>query len=125
MVVAADAIEAPTDDDCDDSHERVLASIRRTKRRKKQHHDLSGISSIGVSAHGPLDEYRFNMYMRDLLSEKAKDIFRCKVRPAFKYKPNQELETKGQSHSYARPAAAQLCPPSSACLSTPANVPIS
>jgi hypothetical protein len=28
--------------------------------------------------HRPLDEYRFNMYMRDLLAEKAKDIFRCK-----------------------------------------------
>lgn len=27
---------------------------------------------------GPLDEYRFNMFMRDLLTEKAKDIFRCK-----------------------------------------------
>lgn len=25
-----------------------------------------------------MDEYRFNMYMRDLLSEKAKDIIRCK-----------------------------------------------
>lgn len=25
-----------------------------------------------------MDEYRFNMFMRDLLAEKAKDIFRCK-----------------------------------------------
>lgn len=58
---------------------QVLADTRPAKKRKA-HHDLSGISSIGVTAVGPLDEYRFNMYMRDLLTEKAKDIFRCKVR---------------------------------------------
>jgi G3E family GTPase len=33
---------------------------------------------VGIVARGPLDEYRFNMFMRDLLAEKAKDIFRCK-----------------------------------------------
>lgn len=33
---------------------------------------------MGIVARGPLDEYRFNMFMRDLLAEKAKDIFRCK-----------------------------------------------
>jgi G3E family GTPase len=41
-------------------------------------HDLSGVGSVGIVARGPLDEYRFNMFMRDLLAEKAKDIFRCK-----------------------------------------------
>lgn len=33
---------------------------------------------MGIVARGPLDEYRFNMFMRDLLAEKAKDIYRCK-----------------------------------------------
>lgn len=51
---------------------------RRPKRRRKQLHDLSGVGSVGIVARGPLDEYRFNMFMRDLLAEKAKDIFRCK-----------------------------------------------
>lgn len=51
---------------------------RRPKRRAKRLHDLSDVSSVAITAHGPLDEYRFNMYMRDLLAEKAKDIFRCK-----------------------------------------------
>jgi G3E family GTPase len=51
---------------------------RRPKRRRKQMHDLSGVGSVGIVARGPLDEYRFNMFMRDLLAEKAKDIFRCK-----------------------------------------------
>jgi hypothetical protein len=36
------------------------------------------VGSVGIVARGPLDEYRFNMFMRDLLAEKAKDIFRCK-----------------------------------------------
>ena len=48
------------------------------KRRRKQLHDLSDISSVGFKTYGALDEYRFNMFMRDLLTEKAKDIFRCK-----------------------------------------------
>lgn len=55
-----------------------LQGERRPKRRRKQLHDLSGVGSVGIVARGPLDEYRFNMFMRDLLAEKAKDIFRCK-----------------------------------------------
>jgi len=51
---------------------------KRPKRRKKRMHDLSDISSVGFQARGSLDEYRFNMFMRDLLTEKAKDIYRCK-----------------------------------------------
>lgn len=56
----------------------LLQGERRPKRRRKQLHDLSGVGSVGIVARGPLDEYRFNMFMRDLLAEKAKDIFRCK-----------------------------------------------
>ena len=62
-------------------HEAVAlatAGDRRPKRRRKQMHDLSGIGSVGIVARGPLDEYRFNMFMRDVLAEKARDIFRCK-----------------------------------------------
>lgn len=55
-----------------------LQGERRPKRRRKMLHDLSGVGSVGIVARGPLDEYRFNMFMRDLLAEKAKDIFRCK-----------------------------------------------
>lgn len=51
---------------------------KRPRRRHKQMHDLSDISSVGFKTAGSLDEYRFNMFMRDLLTEKAKDIFRCK-----------------------------------------------
>ena len=51
---------------------------RHPKRKRKKLHDLSDVSSVGMVARGALDEYRFNMFMRDLLSEKAKDIFRCK-----------------------------------------------
>ena len=54
------------------------AAERRPKRRRKHMHDVAGIGSVGIVARGPLDEYRFSMFMRDLLTEKAKDIFRCK-----------------------------------------------
>ncbi|KAG2451285.1 hypothetical protein HYH02_003891 [Chlamydomonas schloesseri] len=33
-----------------------------------------GISAVSVMAEGPLDEYRFNMFMNDLLSERRNDI---------------------------------------------------
>lgn len=39
---------------------------------------MSGVSSVGITAHGPLDPYRFNMFMKDLLLEKGRDIMRCK-----------------------------------------------
>ena len=41
-------------------------------------HDLSGFVSIGIVARGPLDPYRFNMFITDLLQEKSRDIFRSK-----------------------------------------------
>eukprot|EP00878_Enallax_costatus_P005291 GHUV01005558.1.p1 GENE.GHUV01005558.1~~GHUV01005558.1.p1 ORF type:complete len:401 (+),score=133.11 GHUV01005558.1:364-1566(+) len=62
----------------DDSTACLNKGDRRPKRRRKQLHDLSGVGSVGIVARGALDEYRFNMFMRDLLAEKAKDIFRCK-----------------------------------------------
>lgn len=55
-----------------------LQGARQPKRKRKKLHDLSDISSVGITAWGPLDEFRFNMFMRDLLTERAKDIFRCK-----------------------------------------------
>ncbi|GFR48893.1 hypothetical protein Agub_g10838 [Astrephomene gubernaculifera] len=71
--------------ECEDNCEECKVAVgmkaqaeRNPKRRAKRLHDLSDISSVGIMARGPLDEYRFNMYMRDLLAEKAQDIFRCK-----------------------------------------------
>lgn len=58
--------------------ENLNSNERQPKRQRKKLHDLSDVSSVAMTARGPMDEYRFNMYMRDLLSEKAKDIFRCK-----------------------------------------------
>lgn len=72
-----------TGDTCDDDSQVVdgqhlTKGARRPRHRAKKMHDLSDISSVGIMAKGALDEYRFNMFMRDLLAEKAKDIFRCK-----------------------------------------------
>ncbi|KAG1667433.1 hypothetical protein FOA52_004850 [Chlamydomonas sp. UWO 241] len=58
-----------------DDHEK---GAKAPRRNRKKLHDLSNVSSVGITARGPLDEYRFNMFMRDLLAEKASDIFRCK-----------------------------------------------
>ncbi|KXZ55538.1 hypothetical protein GPECTOR_2g1087 [Gonium pectorale] len=73
--------EHDCEDNCEECHivdGMPIKGERNPKRRAKRLHDLSDVSSVGIMARGPLDEYRFNMYMRDLLSEKAKDIFRCK-----------------------------------------------
>ena len=53
-------------------------AARQPKRRRKKLHDLSGVGSVGITARGPLDKYRFNACVKDLLGERARDIFRCK-----------------------------------------------
>lgn len=68
--------EEPSDGEA--SMQGASLNQRQPKRTQKRLHDLSDISSVAITARGPIDEYRFNMYMRDLLTEKAKDIFRCK-----------------------------------------------
>jgi len=65
------------------------------KRRRKKLHDLSDVSSVGITSKGQLDEYRFNMFMRDLLAEKAKDIFRCKGILAVHGHPNKKFVFQG------------------------------
>ncbi|GAB4819489.1 hypothetical protein N2152v2_006535 [Parachlorella kessleri] len=83
---AGDAKEA-VDDDKQQLQEQAAAqtptltredSQRQPRRRRKKLHDLSGVGAIGITARGPLDKHRFNMFMRDLLGEKARDIFRSK-----------------------------------------------
>lgn len=60
------------------SEQEEEQKARRPKRRRKRLHDMSGVSSVGITAHGPLDPYRFNMFMKDILLEKGRDIMRCK-----------------------------------------------
>mmetsp|Transcript_39727 Transcript_39727/g.88270 ORF Transcript_39727/g.88270 Transcript_39727/m.88270 type:complete len:568 (-) Transcript_39727:740-2443(-) len=71
-------LEDPCEEHCRECEEEITQQTRRPKRRRKKLHDLSDVSSVGIVARGALDEYRFNMFMRDILAEKAKDIFRCK-----------------------------------------------
>jgi G3E family GTPase len=54
------------------------SNSKRPKRRRRRLHDQSGVGSVGITAPGPLDKFRFNMFMKDLLGEKARDIFRSK-----------------------------------------------
>jgi G3E family GTPase len=62
-----------------DAAKRAAGALPAAQRWRRQSlHDLAGVSSVGISAAGPLDQYRFNMFMKDLLLEKARDIMRCK-----------------------------------------------
>lgn len=55
-----------------------LKETRHPKRKRRIHHDNMGICSVGVTARGPLHEWRFNMFMKDFFSERSEDIFRSK-----------------------------------------------
>lgn len=68
---------------------------RNPRRRRKKLHDLSGVGSVGIYANGPLDKYRFNAFMRDLLSERARDIFRSKGSLCIKGQENAKFVFQG------------------------------
>jgi len=51
---------------------------KKKKVIKKRVHDLSGVGSIGIKCEGVLDENRFNLFMRNLLRSKSKDLYRSK-----------------------------------------------
>lgn len=81
--------EEPDTIECDDpelgsllAHQKAVEEqenrMRGPRKRRKKLHDLSGVGSVGIYARGALDKYRFNAFFRDLLSEKARDIFRSK-----------------------------------------------
>lgn len=72
-------------DDCEagvaQGEEDDDAAVRRSKRPRRMTralHDLNFVRSIGILLPGALDNYLFNMFMRDLLLERGKDIFRSK-----------------------------------------------
>lgn len=95
--VDIDALRGADDDDDDDgdgteaivgdkrtatphgTSDRGAAKKKKKPRKRRRHlHDASGVGSVGITARGPLDKFRFNMFMKDLLGEKARDIFRSK-----------------------------------------------
>jgi G3E family GTPase len=47
-------------------------------RQRKRLHDFGGLSSVCVTTVGDFDEAKLNTFMRQLLSDKATDIFRTK-----------------------------------------------
>lgn len=60
------------------AHDGAAAAAPKRSNSRSRLHNLAGVSSVGISAAGPLDQYRFNMFMKDLLLEKSRDIMRCK-----------------------------------------------
>jgi len=51
---------------------------QRPQKRLKKHHDLSGVSSVGLTLEGDLDSEQFNAFMSNLLEKNSKDIYRSK-----------------------------------------------
>jgi len=66
------------DESSSSESDEELRETRKPKRKRRIHHDNMGICSIGVTARGPLHQWRFNMFMKDFFSERAEDIFRSK-----------------------------------------------
>ena len=50
-------------------------------KKMKKVHDLSMVSSCGIQITGNFDVVKFNTFMGTLLAERAKDIYRSKLRP--------------------------------------------
>lgn len=66
--------------DCKDathSHDHEHSKAKKARVVKKKH-DLSGVSSVGITADGPLDFNGLNGYMMRLLQTNARDIYRSK-----------------------------------------------
>lgn len=51
---------------------------KNPKRRRLLHHDTMDIFSVAITARGSLHPWRFNMFMKDLYTERHEDIFRSK-----------------------------------------------
>ena len=58
-------------------------------------HDLSMVSSCGISMEGLYDVTKFNVFMAALLQERAKDIYRSKGVLAFEGQGNQKFVFQG------------------------------
>mmetsp|Transcript_39343 Transcript_39343/g.77045 ORF Transcript_39343/g.77045 Transcript_39343/m.77045 type:complete len:531 (+) Transcript_39343:99-1691(+) len=69
------------DKECDD------ACTHPQKKPKRSAH-LSGVSSVGVTFEGEMDEKKFNSFMTNLLQTKANDLYRCKG--VLKFKGNDD-----------------------------------
>eukprot|EP01026_Neomeris_dumetosa_P053441 TRINITY_DN47707_c0_g2_i3.p1 TRINITY_DN47707_c0_g2~~TRINITY_DN47707_c0_g2_i3.p1 ORF type:complete len:379 (+),score=56.61 TRINITY_DN47707_c0_g2_i3:89-1225(+) len=70
------------------------------KKRRKTLHDLSGVATVGITARGHLDKYRFDMFMKDLLTEKGTDIFRSKGVVAIKDHANAKFVFQGVHETF-------------------------
>lgn len=70
-------------------------SLPKRSGSRSRLHNLAGVSSVGISASGPLDQHRFNMFMKDLLLEKSRDIMRCKGVLCIKGQENTKFVFQG------------------------------
>eukprot|EP00281_Chroomonas_sp_CCMP1168_P019083 CAMPEP_0206237766 /NCGR_PEP_ID=MMETSP0047_2-20121206/14442_1 /ASSEMBLY_ACC=CAM_ASM_000192 /TAXON_ID=195065 /ORGANISM="Chroomonas mesostigmatica_cf, Strain CCMP1168" /LENGTH=529 /DNA_ID=CAMNT_0053662227 /DNA_START=21 /DNA_END=1610 /DNA_ORIENTATION=- len=75
------------DADCKDESCTESGHAHKHKKPKRSSH-LSGVSSVGISFEGELDEKKFNMFMTTLLQAKANDLYRSKG--VLKFKDSDE-----------------------------------
>lgn len=84
---------------------------KQPRRRRKLMHDTMGIGSVGITARGPLHEWRFNMFMKDFFAERSKDIIRCKGVLSIKGYENTKFVFQGvHDNIMYGPAPGGWCP---------------
>jgi len=68
---------------------------KKVKRRRKKKHDLSQVSSVGLTFPGNFDVPKFNMFMSTLLQAKAADMYRSKGVLSFEGQGNTKFVFQG------------------------------
>lgn len=72
------ATEGCADEAHDHGHGHGGAKKAKVEKPRKKRHDLSGVSSVGISCEGELDFNALNGFMMRLLQTNARDLFRSK-----------------------------------------------
>ena len=71
------------------------AKKAKTEKPKKKRHDLSGVSSVGITADGELDFNKLNGFMMRLLQTNARDLYRSKGVMCFAGQGNTKFVFQG------------------------------
>jgi G3E family GTPase len=71
------------------------AKKAKTDKPKKKRHDLSGVSSVGITADGELDFNKLNGFMMRLLQTNARDLYRSKGVMCFAGQGNTKFVFQG------------------------------
>ena len=87
------------------------AKKAKTDKPKKKRHDLSGVSSVGITADGELDFNKLNGFMMRLLQTNARDLYRSKGVMCFAGQGNTKFVFQGVHEQISfGPSSSQWAP---------------